>query len=275
MATAKNYAAIAASKIRKAGEPVRNTRPPRFLVYSRNKKGKTRMSATAPHVLILDPEHGTDRYERIFKRDGVDTWPIDKWEDMDDVVKFLRLGKHSYDWVGVDGLTKITNMSLRWVMNQAAERDLDRKPEQVDKRDYGRSGKMMESMLWQLDALPMGIVYTAQERMIEAGDSGDDDEESESAVAQFVPDLPKGVRREINSMVDVIGRLYTVKTTVKVRKGGPSAPITEEQRVQRRLWLEPHPAYDTGYRSEFVLPSHLKNPTVPTLVRAIEEGTTK
>ena len=43
----------------------------------------------------------------------------------------------------------------------------------------------------------------------------------------------------------------TVKTTVKVR-GKDGAKPEEREVIQRRLWLEPHVSYDTGYRSEFV-----------------------
>src|SRR5690349_22812622 len=101
---AKDYAAIARSRITKPSQ--RAERKPRILVYSRNKKGKTRFGATAPNVLVLDPEHGTAEESRI----DPDVWPITTWEDMDDVYKFLREGKHNYEWVVVDGLTRTANM---------------------------------------------------------------------------------------------------------------------------------------------------------------------
>lgn len=266
----KDYAKIAAAKIR---TPSQVSRQPRILAYSRNKKGKTHFGATAPDVLILDPEGGTDR----MTKSNPNVWPIDVWDDMEEVVGYLRTkaAQDKYKWVSVDGLTAITNKSLRWVMGQAEMRDLDRKPNQVGKQDYGRSGKMMEELLYSLHSMPYGFVFTAQERQIETA-SGDDDEDAEESQIAYVPDLPKGVRGNINSIVDVIGRIYTVRTTVKARDPkDPRKIIERENQLVRRMWLEPHIMYDTGYRSEFVLPPYLQNPTVPKLVHLINEGKTR
>jgi hypothetical protein len=41
---------------------------------------------------------------------------------------------------------------------------------------------------------------------------------------------------------------------------------------QRRLWIAPHELYDTGYRSEFVLPDFVPDPTVPRLIKLMREG---
>jgi len=90
-------------------------------------------------------------------------------------------------------------------------------------------------------------------------DSGDHDEDEETTF--FVPDLPAGVRGTINSVVDVIGRLYVV--TVET-KAGP--------KKQRRLHIGPHERYDTGYRSDYVLPDLMKNPTIPKLVKLMHTG---
>lgn len=269
----KNYAAIAAKAI---GDPSTD-RPPRWCIYSRNKKGKTRFCCTAPNGLIIDPERGTDPYKKFTTASGSKVWSISRWEDVDDVWGYLRTGGHkNHDWVSFDGGSRIHKMALRWVMRQAMERDLERRPEQIEKRDYGRAGAMMEQMFHNLNTLPIGVIYTAQERMFVAEDEvTDDDPDVESSNVQYVVDLPKGARAALLSIVDVIGRLYVVKATVKVRKGGPDAPITEEVRQQRRLWLEPHVSYDTGYRSQYVLPPFMKNPTVPNLAQLIKEGPKK
>lgn len=214
-------------------------------------------------MLIIDPEEGTNEEKKL----NPNVWHVQSWEDLDDVYKFLREGKHEYKWVVIDGLTRIANMSLRWVMFQAEQRDLDRRPGQVGKQDYGKSGEAVKAMLYNFHALPMGVVFTAQERIMDAVPSGDEDEDSEDAAVMYVPDLPKGVRGAVNSIVDVIGRLYTVKTTVKVR-----GQDEEREVIQRRLWLEPHVSYDTGYRSSHTLPPYLKNPTVEKLVTLLKTG---
>lgn len=271
MATAsrKNYDQIAASRITRPSQM--SSRPPRILVYGRNKKGKTRFCTTPGQgkVLIIDPEAGTSRMTKLDPH----VWPVEKWEDIDEVYKFLKGGNHSYEWVALDPMTRIHNMALRWVRNAAEERSLDTKPGLVDKRHYGQAGELTKDLIWNFHNLPLGLILTAQERQMDAGGSGDEDEEAEESASMFVPDLPKGARAAINSVVDVIGRIYTVKTDVKVRDAA-TKKVVEKTMVQRRLWLEPHPSYDTGYRSDFVLPMYIKNPTVPQLVKLMMEGKT-
>lgn len=255
---AKDYAAIAAKSIT---HPSSSDRPPRILAYSRNKKGKSRFCATAPNVLILDPEDGSDSLTKVDPA----VWKTTEWQDLDDVYHYLKSGKHPYEWVAIDGLTKISNISLRWVMGQEEERDLSRKPGRVTTPDYGKSGEMIKGMMNNFNSLPMGVIYTAQERVLPiTQDSDEDDPDAETTEVMFVPDLPKGVRGAVTSLVDVIGRIYTV------RLDHPNDP--EKKVIQRRMWVEPHVSYDTGYRSEYVLPPFFKGPTVPKLCQLLKEG---
>lgn len=257
--TQKNYKAIAAKKIHR---PADIKRLPKFHIYGMNKKGKTTFCNTAGvgKVLYADPEHGTDQ----MKTANPHVWPIDRWEDIDDYYMYLRGGDHPYEWAAVDGLTRLSNMALRYVMKVQEERNLDRQPGMVDRRDYGKSGELMRQMLTNFHNLPMGVIYTSQERMIEGSDSDDEDEDAEDSAAMYVPDLPKGVRGMVNSLVDVIGRIYVVKIEVK-----------GVEKKQRRLWVGESVKYDTGYRSDFTLPDLIKYPTIPKLVSLIEAGTPK
>lgn len=250
MAT-KDYNAIAAQRI---SRPAEVKRYPKFLIYARNKKGKSTfgLSGGVDKTLILDPEHGTDEMQT--KNPHV--WHIEKWEDIDDAFNFLKYGNHNYQWVCVDGLTKLSNMSLKYVMKMQEERTLDRIPGFVQKQDYGKSGELMKDLLTRFHNLPMGVIFTAQERMEEAQDSEEDDD-SESSDVWFVPDMPKGVRGYANSIVDVIGRLYIVK---------------ENGVAERRLWIGESLRYDTGYRSDYKLPDYIRNPTVVKLTRLIRTG---
>lgn len=249
---AKDYQAIAAQRIMK---PSTIKRFPKFLIYSRNKKGKTTfgISAGVEKTLVLDPEHGTDE----MRSKDPHVWHIERWEDLDDAYSFLRYGKHDYQWVVVDGLTKLSNMALKYVMKLQEEKSLDRIPGMVQQRDYGKAGELMKDLLTRFHNLPMGVIFTAQERMEEAFDS-EEDEDVEDGGAAFVPDMPKGVRGYANSIVDVIGRLYVVKT--------------DSGKVERRLWIGESLKYDTGYRSDFKLPDYVKNPTIPKMVRLIRTG---
>jgi hypothetical protein len=152
-------------------------------------------------------------------------------------------------------------MALRYVMKQHEERDLDRIPGMVAQKDYGKAGELIKGMLFNFHNLPQGIIYTAQERVETQGEFDSEDEDLEEAQTRFVPDLPKGVRSSLNAIVDCIGRIYVVKTEVK----GVDV-------LQRRLWIAPTEAYDTGYRSDHELPNYLKNPTVNRLGLLIKNG---
>lgn len=262
----KDYAAIAAKRMHR---PASRTRQPRFLIYSRNKKGKTTfgISAGPGKTLVLDPEQGTDE----MKTRNPHVWPIETWPDIDEAYEFLRhvnkcpdpnceYGKgHEFEWVVVDGLTRMNNQALKYVMKLQEERSLDRIPGMVQQRDYGKSGELMKEMLNKFHNLPQGIVFTAQERQMEAFDS-EEDEDYEDASAWYVPDLPKSVKGAVNAIVDVIGRLYVVKTD------------DDPPKKQRRLWFGESVMYDTGYRSDFVLPDTLPNPTIPKLVSLMRTG---
>lgn len=255
----KDYRAIAKRKITR---PSQMKRMPKIMVYGRNKKGKSTfaISAGIENTLVLDPEFGTGQ----MKTKDPHVWPIQRWEDIDEAYNYLRLGDHPYTWASVDGLTKMSNMALNYVMRLAEEKSIDRQPGMVQLRDYGKAGEILKTMLNNFYNLhDLGVVFTAQERMIEGVDS-EEDEDSEEAPAMYVPDLPKGARSAANSIVDVIGRIYTVK--VEQAEGPP--------KIQRRLWLADSDKYDTGYRSDFVLPEMLKMPTVPRLVRLINTGKT-
>lgn len=260
MATTKDYSAIARKKIQK---PSTQKRLPKIHVYAGHKKGKTTFCMTAGKgkVLILDPERGTDP----FTTKDPDVWHVTEWPEVDEFYQFARSGDHNYEWFAIDGLTKLSSMALRYVMKVAEERNLDRIPGMVDRRDYGKSGELMRQMLTNFHNLPYGVIYTSHERMIEGSFDADDDEDAEDAAAMFVPDLPKGVRGMVNTLVDVIGRLYVV-----------NVEVNGKTKKQRRLWIGESVKYDTGYRSDFApLPDMVKIPTVPKLVRLIQTGSTK
>jgi len=256
-AKAKDYAAIGRANITR---PSQSSRRPKFHIYAGHKKGKTTfcMSAGQGKVLILDPERGTDP----FKKKDPHVWHITRWEQVDDFLQFVRLGNHDYEWIAIDGLSKLSAMCLRFVMKVAEDRNLDRQPGMVDRRDYGKAGELMRQMVTDFNNLPYGIIYTSHERMVEGDFDSDEDEDSEDTAVMFVPDLPKGVRGMVNSLVDVIGRLYVV-----------NVEVNEKTEKRRRLWIGESVKYDTGYRSDFApLPDMLKMPTVPRLVSLIHTG---
>jgi hypothetical protein len=265
----RDYLAVAKKKIRRASDVDPTFK---FLVYSKNKRGKTRFAVSGgiEQTLVLDPEKGTDKMRKL----NPYVWPITKWEDMQDAwgaIRTLELSpkmfggqsEEPFKYVAVDGLTKINNMALRYIMRVEEERNLDRRPGILDRRDYNKSGELMKDMINNFLNLELGVIFTAQERVTSL-DSGDNEEDEETTF--FVPDLPNGVRGAINSVVDVIGRLYVVRVDVKGKT-----------KAQRRLHIGYNERYDTGFRSDYgdTLPDHIKYPTVPKLTELLLTGANK
>lgn len=262
------YLRIAKSKIKDPGAGTR-----RWLIYGRKKQGKTTFLSSIPHradggpnMLVLDFEQGHGTKE--IPEGDIKVWPIFKWEDTQEAMKAVQTGKLPYEWVALDNMGRAANMALRFVMRTSEERDLDRIPGQVQKRDYGKSGELLKGMLYNFHTLPINVIYTAPER-VETGNwnDGDEDDDVDTAAAKFVPDLPKGARGALNDIVDVIGRIYVVRIKGKNRKTGKEVTV-----VRRRLWINPSDVYDTGYRSKHKLPDYLASPTIPRLEQLISTG---
>lgn len=274
MAKRRDFLAIAKERVIRPAEMDEHYS---FLIYGRNKRGKSTFSLSGgiENTLHVDPEAGS----KTMKKTNPFVWPIEKWADLDEVWGALRTGELSpyhlrgdghteepFSIVAIDGLTKINNMCLKHVMKVQEDRDLDRHPGFVQQRDYGKSGELMKEMFAKFHALPMVKVYTCQERMIVGGEQwsdSEDDEPDEDADVTWVPDLPKGVRADIEALVDVIGRISTKKVEVK---GKP--------KIQRRLYIGIHEGLDTGYRSDFDLPNMVKYPKLPKLIKLMSEGQT-
>lgn len=276
--TEKDYLAIARKRVVRP-QDISSFR--RLLVYGRNKKGKTRFGTSAgiPSTLVIDPERGTESMVHL----NPYVWPITKWEDIQDVYGALRTGQLSpkllgqgpeeepFTWVSVDGLTRINNFAVHYVRRIQEERDLDRQPGFVDRRDYGKSGELMKQMLTQFHTLPINIIYSAQERMMTDDDSGEGDEESSNVY--YVPDLPASVRSTVNALVEVIARIYTVRLEVPGTTDGED--LTPKFKTERRLQIGIHEKYDTGYRSDFELPDMIRRPTLPKLTNLMLTGKVK
>lgn len=249
----KDFEAIAKRVIQR---PSQIKKKPKILVYGRNKKGKSTFCASAPNVIIADPEQGSTWMK------GIDPplWPIRQWEDLAELYGFLRKGNHTYEWVAIDGLSRMNDMALDFTMKKRAERSMDSQPGLVNQKDWGQAGKVMKTMLVDFYNLDMGVIYTAQERPLES-ESAEADTDVEEVAVGYVADLPKGSRGMVNSLVDLIGRIYIA-----------NIEVGERTVKQRRLWVGEHPMYDTGYRNELALPDYLRKPTVPRLMRMLETG---
>ncbi len=142
---------------------------PKILVFSKPKAGKTTLSASDDDVLILNTEkQGTISANRS-KTLGQNVKQVDctKWENFDKHVVWLeeyadKHGKIDLNWVVVDTLTTLQDRVLmRWVLNQAHQKNSRRDLFVPDQPDYGRNQVMLVEYVNRLNDLPVNVLYLA------------------------------------------------------------------------------------------------------------------
>jgi hypothetical protein len=231
------------------------------LGYGLNGAGKTRWGATAPKCLLIDiDERGT---RSVANYPGVKVFHAVSWADVTFAYWFLRDGNHDFESVCIDNLTTMQNLCLKFVLKENADRDPNKDPTVPVQRDWGKLAQLMRPVILNYRNLDMHVVFLAQERVIEIKDEDDGGVLS----SQHVPDLTPGSRGTVMGAVGFIGRIYQREVTVKV-KG------KEVTRVEPRMLLGHHESYITKDRTGS-LGRILRNPTVPKIIEANNDTTTK
>lgn len=221
-----------------------------FLIYSRQGSGKTSLCATAPKPLIIDTERGT---ASIRRRKGTDVYRLNHFSEIDPIYWFLKGGKHDYETVAIDTITRLTSHALRYAMgdtNLDEARSID-DMQYPTKRDWGATTELMKDVILRFVALPMNIIFTAHETTYEA--------EEEEIVAG--PVVNPGVRQVLLGHVDITGRLYVKE----VKKEGSQKPGYE-----RRLLIGPHESFESKDRSGD-LPRIIRDPDMTKIIKQIRK----
>jgi hypothetical protein len=243
---------------------------PMIGIYAPHKIGKTLLTLTAApqgKLLIIDPQHGTDWMAELPENKRPHVWHIERYSEWEEVYNYLRNERHPYTWVVNDTTNKLHNLSLRSVIGAEGDKPL---PSGISQPKRGLAGEKIKLMVDRFRKLPIGVIWTVNERVLEitAADNSDqallDSEELEgtpsldenTSEVKWVPDLPNDTRKYFVSELDIIGRLFTV-------------PSLNGKRPERRLRLAPHPLYETGYRSYYSLPETMIKPNIARLVAQI------
>jgi hypothetical protein len=194
------------------------------LIYAETGQGKTRLSATAPNVLLIDVN---DKGTSSTKRDtNPKVFHVEFWSELaEDLYWYLQSGDHNFDTYAIDGLTSARTLCLNFVLGDEASRDAARDPNMPTRQIHGKVGQLMRTMITNYRNLPMNGVFTAQTRVLGGGDEEDDDE----GPRKIAPDLPASVANHIEQAVDTIG--YLTKRSVVVKKKGG----TKKRVVRTRL----------------------------------------
>lgn len=229
--------------------------PVKMLVYARPKVGKTRLSASAPGVLLVDiNERGTKSVRRDF---NPQVFPVTAWSDMDDVYWYLKEGSHPYKTVSVDGLTGLATLAMNFVLGEQVALDASRDPDMPTRQAWGKTGQLMKTQITNFRNLDMNVVFTA---LVRANRAEEEDDDLAGDIT-YGPAVSPAVSNHLEAAVDIIG--YLMKRQVIVKKGGERKKV-----VRRRLILEGSERYLVGERSG-TLPAYVDAPNLTELFETI------
>jgi len=207
------------------------------LVYARPKVGKTRLSCTAPGVILLDvDEKGTSSVKRDL---NPHVFPASTWGDCVDFYWYLQEGKHDFKTAVVDGVTGMQLLCLNFVLGEQAALDASRDPDMPNRVAWGKVGKLMRTQITNYRNLPMNVVFTALTRAAFQGD--DDDEDVDRTIG---PAVTPSVAGHLEAAVEVIGYLQKREVFVKVKGKDEKKKV-----VRRRLIVDGTERFLVGDRT--------------------------
>jgi AAA domain len=242
--------------IKKASELPRNQN---ILIYGQSDTGKTRLSASAPDVLVIDVnEQGTDSV-----RVDIDpyVYSMTRWQQINDVYWFLQSGDHPYKSVSLDGVTALATLCMNFILGEDQATDASRDPAMMRGPLWQKLTQLMKVQITNFRNLPMNVVFTALERSRTPGD--DDDEDIEPHIG---PDCTPRVAAHLIASVGTVGRL--VKREVIVSKKLPNGKKKKEKQIRKRLLLASHPLYDTKDRNK-AFPAYIDAPNLTEMLEQI------
>ena len=226
------------------------------LFYGRSGTGKTALSATYPHpLLVLDiKERGT---ETIRKVPGVKIFRVDKWEDFEEVYWYLKDGKHSFKSVSLDQITTLQDLAMVKVKEDNGQSEAN----PMSQRSWGRVSGLLKTWLLNFRDLRdegLNIVFLAHDKSTVQEGEDQEDQLDPNIGARIMP----SVSSFLNGAVDVIGNTFIKETMT-----GPKGQRVRE--VKYGLRVGPHAYYSTKLRvpmgSGQTVPDIILNPTYEKL----------
>ena len=236
-----------------------------IMVWGPIKTGKTTFTASGekPCIFLTEPGHMTIRRltrVQVFPIDDRGDWVPPTWHDAYDYLFYLRHANHDFKTAGVDSLSGLVTIAMRFILKDEEARDVEREPGTPDKRTWGRLNTIVLEYIEELETVcktrGMSLVLTAHERQPREDDMED---------ADVVPDLTPGIRRAILKRPDIIARTFTEESE-------------DDEEVLAYGMTFRDPEYMVGERVTPVgakkpwLPRNAYNVTLPKLIRRIERS---
>lgn len=243
-------------QIKSASELPTNSR---FCFYGRGGQGKTRLAATAPNVLMVDVnDKGWDSIRRDL---DPKVFPIEFWQEINDVYWYLQSGDHPFESVAIDSVTGLQNLCLKFVLGDEASRDASRDPDMPSRTVYGKVSELMKTQIINFRNLPMNVIFTARQRYRTIGGETEDEESEGQVIVQ--PNLSPAILDTLEQAVPLVGHLTAREVRTKSKKTGKI-----RRSKNRRLFVGESERYTTKERYG-VFPNYIEAPNVADMIAQI------
>ena len=193
----------------------------KMAIYGRSGVGKTTLASTTGDLgktLVLSAESGLLPLRKF----SIPYKAIESLEDLFEVGKFLKTGKHDFEWVILDSISEIAEVCL--ALKKDTVKSKSGKPDTL--RAYGETSELMTRLMKSFRDLPMNVVFIAQQ----------DRNTDEEGRMYFGPSMPgKKLSQAIPYLMDEV-------FAMKVSKD-------EQGNVTRFLQTSPDGSYDAKDRS--------------------------
>jgi len=214
----------------------------KMLVYGIVGVGKTVFASTTPKPLFLDIEGGL----LSIAHKKVHFVKIEKMEDLNKVLEFLKFKKHSYETVVIDSLTELQRVILDDTVRDFPEykRFYYDSPSQGD---WGRNIELMNRYVREFRNLNMHTIITCLPQTIEMSESD----------IMIKPALSgKKLVETICGLMDIIGYMYVDKDKT-------------DKKIVRKMLFQPYKYFAKDRSGK--LPLVLDNPTFTEVLKIIKE----
>lgn len=242
------------------GQLISKTEVLSILIHAAAKVGKSTLSATSPFPnLVLDAEgswrfipvrkiHWDPMTQPIPRHDG--TWDacvvtITQWAQVDMVYRHLTQAQHDFQSVTIDSITEIQRRLKSNLKGTDA----------MQIQDWGQLLTKMDSTIRQfrdltlIPQIPVRCVTMIAETREDKG--------------KWRPYMQGQIGVSLPYLVDICGYLYVGMTMDE--NGQPTKKI-------RKLWIGPHPQFESGERVQGTLPDDVSEPNITAMMKTIFEN---
>jgi hypothetical protein len=226
------------------------------LIHAAAKVGKSTLSSTAPPpVLVLDAE-GSWKFIKVRKiywdpmsqpiprYDG--TWDacvvtITQWAQVDQIYRHLTQVEHDFVSVVIDSITEIQRRLKQNLKGTDA----------MQIQDWGQLLTKMDSTIRAYRDLTLLPIPVRCVTMIA---------ETREDKGKWRPYMQGQIGVSLPYLVDICGYLYVGMTMDE--NGQPTKKV-------RKLWIGPHPQFESGERVQGTLPDDIEQPNIAEMMKTI------